>query len=198
MLSITLIIRKLWWVFALKDKWKKLSSWPTICLCIVELYKAVSQDSLELISNQFCFKILDSAMTRTFGNRQHRITAVETLGYHRPGQNWHITKNVISWALSLVWESLQGYSFTISPQISNYSNSTRTALVPNFNFRNRLKWQMQYAARAKKTKGFKQWFWATNATHPMHWGALGALPQCLFNNWPFLLSRSTHAHHKYK
>lgn len=109
-----------------------------VYLCIMELYlkwKAVSQDSLELISNPFWFKMLDSAMTRTFGNRQRSITAVGTYLSGLPPAKSKLTqtKNVLypEFIIGLSkW--LQGCSFTISPQISNYSNSTCTALEPNF------------------------------------------------------------------
>lgn len=92
MLSITLIIQKLWWVFALKDKWKNLVLDQQF-VCIMELYKAVSQDRLELISNPFWFKMLYSAMTRTFGNRQRRITAVETYLSGLPPARSKLTHN---------------------------------------------------------------------------------------------------------
>lgn len=148
-------------------------------LCIMELYfkwKAVSPDSLELISNSFWFKMLDSALTRTFGNRQRGITTVGTHLSGLPLAKSKLTHNKKCHKFQVllsVWLSLQGCGFTICPQISNYSNSTRTALVPNFNIRNGLNDKRNMR---QQPKGFKQWFWATNATHPMHWGALGALP----------------------
>lgn len=56
----------------------------------------------------------------------------------------------------------------------------------------------------ENTKGLKLDFGATmqkGAIHPMHcvWGALGALAQSVFINWPFFpFAHRTHAHHKYK
>lgn len=135
--------------------------------------------------------MLDSAMTRTFGNRQRGITTVGTYLSVLPlAKSKLTTKKVLN----------PGFKISIlKSAITALHNSKHTySPCAKFQHQKRAKMTNATCCSSHKTRGLKRWFWATNSKHPMHWGALGALSQRLFNNWPFLLSRSTHADHKYK
>lgn len=105
MLSINLDYSKIMMSVCIKRQMNK--NWVLdqqfVHLCIKELYlkwKTVSQDSSELISNPFWFKMLDSAMTRTFGNRQRGITAVGTyLSAGLPSAKSKLTQQKMSYIL---------------------------------------------------------------------------------------------------